>query len=135
MKKLFFALLFASIAPYANAQPTPPDLSGLWKIISAPVKIESPPEYLLLMDDSIYAWGVDSAENPLPHVVTGRWTITSNTELELSPSDRYADKQYFDVTKDKRYRFVATKKGNVRKPVPSQNAEIYLEKYARNYDK
>jgi hypothetical protein len=130
MKKIFLILFLLFGASLAYSQPKISDLFGTWKIVvkNSALKVQPPAEYLLLMDDSIYAWGVDSVQDPLPGITTGRWIITADGELELTPSDRYMDRRYYKLSDKNRYQFVATKKGKIRKLVQVPEMDIYLEK-------
>jgi hypothetical protein len=134
MKKIFLILLLTFASSSAFSQLTIPDLFGTWKIIlkTSGSKPQPPPDYLLLMDDSIYTLGVDSVGNSLPGVSTGRWSVTTEGDLVLYPSDRFAETRYYKPSGDKRFRYAGTIKNKTKKPLQIFEMDIYLEKVSKN---
>src|SRR2546421_288792 len=104
MKKILLIFMCASSA--SLAQQAMPDLAGTWKIVnkSSGLKHHPPPQYLLLMDDSIYVWGVDSIGNSLPGVSSGRWSINAQGELVIYYSNKLDHTRYYKPLGSKKFR-------------------------------
>ena len=137
MKKIFLILLLTFASSLAFAQLNKPDLTGAWKIVlkTSSRKPQPPPEYILLMDDSIYTVGVDSIGNNLSDVSSGRWRVTSEGGLILFPSDKIAETRYYKPSGENIFVYVGTKKENLKKPVQMHEMDIYLEKFVKSDEK
>ena len=131
MKKIFLiSLLILAASSAVDAQSKMPDLIGTWKVVlkTSGLKRQPPPEYLLLMDDSVYTVGVDSLGNSLHNVSSGRWSVVSEGILLLFPSDRIAERRYYKPEGENRFRYIGT---TLRKNAPMLEKDIYLEKYLK----
>jgi hypothetical protein len=125
MKKIFPVLLVIFVASSSFAQTKTPDLLGTWKVIlkTSGMKRQPPPEYLVLMDDSVYTIGVDSLGNNLSDASSGRWTVMSDGTLLLFPSDRIAERRYYKPSGDNRFTYIGT---TLKKAAPMLEMDIYL---------
>jgi hypothetical protein len=133
MKKIFL-ILFVIATSSAFSQTRSPDLMGTWKIVlkTSGLKKQPPPEYLVLMDDSIYTVGVDSLGNTLPDASSGRWSVISGDILLLFPSDRIAERRYYKPSGENRFTYIGT---TLKKAAPMLEMDIYLEKFVKNDEK
>lgn len=113
------------------------DLFGTWKVVvkTSGLKPQPAPEYLVLMDDSIYVLGVDSIGSSLPGVSTGRWNVAADGNLVLFPSDRFVQTRFYKPSGDKRYRYIGTKLDMIKKPVHKLELDLYLEKYSNGEER
>ena len=127
MKKIFLIFSILSTVSYATAQTKTADLVGTWKIIlkTSSMKRQPPPEYLVLMDDSVYTVGVDSVGNTLTDASSGRWTVITDGTLLLYPSDRIAERRYYRPSGENRFTYIGT---TLKKTPPRLEMDIYLEK-------
>ena len=128
MKKIFLVLIFSFLTTSIYGQ-IQPELPGIWKIVKVTdLKVQPAPEYILMMDDSVYMQGVDSLGNSESGVSSGRYTVVANT-LVLYPTDRIAETRFFKPVGDNRYKYEP--KINKSKPQQVPQVEMYLEKRIR----
>jgi hypothetical protein len=108
MKKSFFIFYFLLSASSILAQNKISDFTGIWKITEkgSETRVKNEKQYLYLMDDSIYAWGVDIKENPLPGVITGRWIIMKDGRIEFTSTGMGPGTRYFQPVKKDEYKFI-----------------------------
>ena len=134
MKKIFLILLVTFASSQAFSQLNKPDLTGTWKIVykTSGRKPQPPPDYLLLMDDSLYTVGVDSIGNTSSNVSSGRWTVISDGTLLLFPSDKIAERRYYKPSGENRFTYIGT---TLKKASPMLEMGIYLERFVRNDEK